>query len=135
MSVAEFWKDDRKRTWFYFFIVVVLLVIAVMAPLTANIWFGYYKPSTDSSGQWFQRSGAITTVFALLALAVQTAGSKKLWVPGFFIGAEKKLILESFSSKFTFCENTSFLLTVIGTMIWGYGDVFLVKAVTAICTG
>lgn len=132
MSDTSYWTDER-RTQLYFCVVVVLLVIAVLAPLTVNNFFIIYKPSNESSGVWFQRSGAVTAVFALLAITLQTAASRKLVVPGVLADKAKIEVLNRFRWRFAFCENFSFLLTVIGTLIWGYGDVFVTGIVHAIC--
>ena len=132
MSDVNYWTDER-RTKLYFWIVVVLLVIAILAPLTVNNFFIIYKPAGETSGEWFQRSGAVTAVFALLAITLQTAASRKLVVPGAMADKFKIEVLNRFRWRFAFCENLSFLLTAIGTMIWGYGDVFVSGIVNAIC--
>lgn len=134
MTKKVFWTDSR-RTWAYFGFIVVLLAIAFLAPVTVNAFFGALKPAAESSGVWFQRSGAISTVFALLAATLQADASRKLWTPGFLADAEKLAILTSFEGKFSICQNLSFLFTVLGTVIWGYGDILFVKSISAICAG
>lgn len=134
MTMKVFWTDNR-RTWFYFVLIVALLAIAFLAPITANTFFGALKPSAESSGVWFQRSGAISTVFALLAATLQADASRKLWTPGSLGDIHKLTVLSSFDGKFSICQNLSFLFTVLGTVIWGYGDILFAKSVSAICAG
>ena len=73
------------------------------------------------------------TVFALLAATLQADASRRLWVPGTFADEKKLSALDFVKGKFEICQNVSFVFTIIGTMIWGYGDVFLAGAVRAIC--
>jgi hypothetical protein len=129
-----FWTDNR-RTWFYFVLIVALLAIAFLAPITANALFGALKPIAESNGVWFQRSGAISTVFALLAATLQADASRKLWTPGFLGDIHKLAVLSSFEGKFSICQNLSLLFTLLGTVIWGYGDILFAKSVSAICAG
>lgn len=132
MTKEVFWTD-RRRTWLYFSLIVVLLVIASLAPITANGVLCSLKPPMESSGVWFQRTGAISTVFALLAATLQADAARKLWSPGFLGDIHKMAVLTSFERKFSICRNLSFLISVLGTVIWGYGDILLSNFTSITC--
>ena len=134
MNYKTLWSSHRL-TFVSLVVVVVLLVIALLAPLTANWIFGVFKPTAESGGVWFQRSGAVMTVFALLASTLQADAMGRLWPQALLGDLGNRDALAFVKGKFRVCQNVSFLFTAIGTVIWGYGDVLVAGAVQAICSG
>jgi uncharacterized membrane protein YuzA (DUF378 family) len=118
------WKDDRKRTQVYLGVCITLLVIAVAAPLATGV-FDLFRPESETIGEWFGRSGAITTVFSLLVVSTLNEGLRNLWIPGQLADLEKIAVHEQYKPRFNWCENIALVLTIIGTIIWGYGDLLL----------
>ncbi|WP_190977129.1 MULTISPECIES: hypothetical protein [Pseudomonas] len=97
----------------------IFIVIAIAVPVLALL---LPKPSTVELGNWFGRSGAVTTVFALLAQAVLVKA--KFWItpPGYgWVGLNEQRA--RYLPKFDWHENKLFVLTILGTVIWAYGDV------------
>jgi len=113
---------DERRIKIYFGVCIVLLAIAAVAPLAAGTLFLSMKPEADSLAEWIERSGAITTVFSLLVVSVSSEGLKGLWIPGQMADLDKIEILNKFKPRFAWCENIALVLTIIGTVIWGYGS-------------
>ena len=111
---------SRFTTWIFYVIVVFLLVAALATPLVAA--FGPWLPAGESRAIWIQRSGAVTTLFSFMAGAMAVFTSGQLYTPGFFGDAVKLHVLKDFRLRFRIAEAAVFLLSLAGTVIWGYGD-------------
>ncbi|WP_455923325.1 hypothetical protein [Pseudomonas putida] len=109
-----------------------LLGIAFFAPIFAIFDI---RPSFESVEIWFQRSGAITTVYARLSTTVSDMGLRKLHRPGENGDLYKLQVLDEFANSFERIRWVALLFTVIGTFIWGYGDTFLKYALQVLGSG
>lgn len=100
---------------------VVLICLALATPTLGLL--GVFKPDTETMAIWFQRSGAVMTIFALLCTTGMSSALKGLTPPGAsdldLIDAEKK-----YGGEYAFMDRVAFWLTIVGTFVWGYGDVF-----------
>ncbi|MGH8423862.1 MAG: hypothetical protein ACRER3_16160, partial [Pseudomonas fluorescens] len=74
---------------------------------------------------WFQRSGAITTVFSMFAAAAIKVLVSRLHVPGTWGDDDGCAVLEQFKVRLDMANKMSFALIVLGTVVWGYGDVII----------
>lgn len=105
----------KDRRWFFVFI--ILSVALPMLSIT-----GVIKPENESIGDWFSRSGSTVVVFALYA---EARAVRMLSVIN--QGGMVDLTHEATRRKYFFqirCFNILALsLIVIGTIIWGYGDI------------
>ncbi|MCY1299139.1 hypothetical protein D9M69_627100 [compost metagenome] len=119
MDVARI-KEHRRRSWICFVAIVVILLIAAAAPSLAAV--GYGRPGGELQSIWFQRSGSISTVMALFGGLVIPYAYNKLHVPGTWGEDEGLHVLAEFQPRFKRAEAVAFALTIIGTVIWGYGD-------------
>jgi hypothetical protein len=95
------------------------IAIAIAAPLFAIMDL---RPSYESAEVWFQRSGALTTIFALLTNQIKEVGSRALHVPGTWGSNIKLQVLSEFERRFQIIFVIAFVLTALGTLVWGYGD-------------
>jgi hypothetical protein len=102
---------------------VIALVIAVAAPLLANSFFGIWRPETDTTGVWLERSGAITTIFSLLAVSLMDEGLSAIHKPGAMIDLHKVGALAAFEEWADWIKGFALILTIAGAIIWGYGSV------------
>ncbi|WP_350025861.1 hypothetical protein [Pseudomonas fulva] len=102
----------------------VLFMIGALAPSLTD-WFMMLKPISDSPSQWFERSGAITTIFGLLAINVVDSGVAQLVPTGQSADPKNLHHYEIFKFSFRIIKSLSFLATIAGTFIWGYGTVIL----------
>lgn len=113
-------KAHRVRTWACFLAVLALLVLAAVAPLLAA--FEAFRPAIDPQSTWFQRSGSITAVVALLGGVVIPYAYSKLHKPGTWGEDEGLAVLEEFKHRFQLAEWFALCITIVGTVIGGYGD-------------
>lgn len=100
---------------------VALIFFALATPACGL--FGVFKPDTETIAIWFQRSGAVMTIFALLCTTGLASALKYFSPSGTsdleLIAAEKK-----YGGEYAFMERVALWLTIVGTFVWGYGDVF-----------
>lgn len=106
----------------YFWGCVALLSVAIAMPFVA---FFDIRPSFEALEVWVQRSGAITSIYALLSTTVADMGLRKLHKPGEAGDLYKLEVLKEVSFKFEVVRWTALFITVIGTLVWGYGDTVL----------
>ena len=116
-------EDRRPRArviaWCFYLGCLLLLAASVFAPIYS--WSGW-RPAGENPGIWFQRSGAITTIFSLLSVTILTMGTNTLHKPGTWGDKQKLEVLDEFGLRFSIAEWSSLGLTITGTFIWGYGD-------------
>jgi uncharacterized membrane protein YhaH (DUF805 family) len=106
-----------RRAIFWAF---VLCLCAVMPPLLSLP--GGLRPDAahaDTPGQWFERSGAVMTAFAVFA-QFRAGGLAAMIAGGTF--AESWQAYHKYKHYQTALAVLSLVLVVIGTVIWGYGD-------------
>ena len=96
---------------------LVLCVCAVIPPLFSML--GSLKPQAEPLGQWFQRSGALMTVIAVFAQF--KAGSIATMIAGTTF-AESWEAYHKYKRHQAVVAGLSLVLVVIGTIVWGYGD-------------
>jgi hypothetical protein len=115
-------KKNQPMPVVYIGLAVVLIVIAALAP---NYYekFLWLKPDSDSLAQWFERSGAITTIFGLLAINLLEEGVQRLLPAGKVADLANVHTFSMFEFSFKVLKVVAFLLTLAGTLIWGYGTV------------
>ncbi|MGI9563837.1 hypothetical protein [Pseudomonas fulva] len=110
----------RATTWICYCIVILLIAFALAAPLYSVL--GNWMAQGESRGIWIQRSGAVTTLFSFIAGAMAVFTSGRLYTPGFFGNKHKLDVLVEFKYRFRVAEFLIFLLSILGTAVWGYGD-------------
>jgi hypothetical protein len=100
-------------------IFVLFCCLATLIPILSL--FGVFKPSGELLGPWFQRSGAITVVFAIFA---ELKASKMIDIldGGDFAGPTWQTANQLYCRKVQIYFYFSVLLIVLGTVVWGYGD-------------
>jgi hypothetical protein len=101
-------------------LIVFLLVIALFAPFGA--YCGWIKPANIANGEWFSRSGSITSIFSILAQYRANSFLEKIRGGTF---------AESWEDWFKFIKKQEFfsffatLIAIAGALIWGYGDLLI----------
>lgn len=106
------------------FICLLLLGIACIAPFSTSFFLAY-KPITDSPSQWFERAGAVTTIFSLLAIYLLDDTLNRLVDPRKTAGLENIKIYNALEVPAGVLKTIAFLATLSGTAVWGYGTVIL----------
>lgn len=98
-------------------LIVLLGILAILVCLLAA--FGVWKPVTESRAVWFQRSGAIASVFCVVA---------QLRINGFIEKIRGGSYAESWNLFNLFEKHQSgvslliTMIAVLGAVVWGYGD-------------
>lgn len=102
------------------YLIVFLCVSAiVVGPLSL---YSVLQPGSESLASWFQRSGAITSIFAVFA---------QYRISGFLESIRGSTFAESWSLYHlfkTYHHVLSWVIAVItiwGALVWGYGDIFI----------
>ncbi|MEB2514833.1 hypothetical protein SOP85_05205 [Pseudomonas sp. YuFO20] len=121
MSEVDTTQALRRATNPYCWGGFTMLGVAAVAPLIAL--FVPWVPVGESQATWFQRSGSITTIFSLLAATLSIAASRNLHKPGTWGDLYAITVLAEYQPNLNRIEQMSFVLTLIGTIIWGYGDI------------
>ncbi|EGH09669.1 hypothetical protein PSYMP_10450, partial [Pseudomonas amygdali pv. morsprunorum str. M302280] len=94
---------------------ITLLVIAFFAPFFALASFEVLTPGEDSLEQWFERSGAVMTIYSAIAAAVSKA-SIDLISQSKDIGVKAAFTLTAKYGKVVLgIETLSLLITLLGT--------------------
>ncbi|MFA1012254.1 MULTISPECIES: hypothetical protein [Pseudomonas syringae group] len=101
-------------------IVWALIIFAIAVPVISMI-APYPKLPDLDAGSWFGRSGAVMTVFALLAETLLLKARLSITPAGFGwegLNELRKIFLPQFEKV----EAHIFILVISGTIIWAYGD-------------
>ena len=117
MEVDE--EDNIKKTLLQSSLLILFGIIPPLLALTTD-----WRPEGENMASWFQRSGSILVIFSVLVeFKLLTLFST------FYPGAEAMLwtdtIAKKYYKKYLFVTYLSAILAIIGTIIWGYGDVLI----------
>ena len=112
--------DKRLRT--DLLLTFALCGASILPPVLALIW--HVRPSTDTLGAWFQRSGALTTALAVFA-QVKAGNFAERIRGGTF--AESWTYYHKYKNYQTAAFWISAISVISGTVIWGYGDLLLAR--------
>jgi hypothetical protein len=113
MIPPDYEKGIRRA----FLQVLVLCLCAVVPPLFSLT--DILAPEDEPLGQWFQRSGAVMTAFAVFA-QFKAAGIATMIAGSTF--AETWEAYHKYNRFQALAAWLSLVLVVIGTLIWAYGD-------------
>lgn len=100
-----------------------ILGAAIVVPILA-LFIPYPRIGELNLAGWFSRSGAVTTVFAILAEVILIRAKLSITPAGFGWPGLQDL-RDKFIPKFERPELLILILTVVGTLNWGYGDLIL----------
>jgi hypothetical protein len=110
----------KKRKMFFIFATLSILIPALSV-------LGFFKPSCETLGVWFQRSGAITVVFAIFT---EMNANQMLGVldSSGMVGKTFQATYDKYFKQVKAYNYISLFLVIFGTVIWGYGDLLIDKA-------
>ncbi|WP_339437081.1 MULTISPECIES: hypothetical protein [unclassified Pseudomonas] len=117
MSFNEPSDGDLRRS---IYIALILILLAFITPIL-SLLAPYPRLSGVDLGGWFSRSGALTTVFALLAETVLVRARISITPSGFgWVGLNE--LRRKFLPWFNKSDRVIFFLVITGTLVWAYGD-------------
>lgn len=93
--------------------------LSVAAPILA--FFGVCMPGSESTQIWFQRSGALTVLFAVWMEYILSKSNEHINLSGVVISRQTQLSKE-YKVPYRIIQYLGILLAIVGTVIWGYGD-------------
>src|SRR5450830_123547 len=121
------WKlPIRKRMKVNLYLAVAALGIAFFVPFLVNNLFVYPRPTTDSPGQWLERSGAINTVFSLLVISLMDECLATIRARISSPRLKKFKLYKSYEKWAIWIRNSAFLISLMGIIVWGYGSLIYV---------
>jgi hypothetical protein len=109
--------DYEKRIGHAFQQALILCLCALIPPIFSLM--GILRPEDEPLGLWFQRSGIVMTVLAVLAQF--KAGGIATMIAGTTF-AESWEAYHKYNRLQAVAAGLSLVLVVIGTVIWAYGD-------------
>lgn len=112
-------EENIRKTKKIAVVVPVLLFFALLIPVLA--FFGFAKPDIDIIEIWFQRSGAFMSVFSIVidALLISIAGFIH---PTGLTTCQQATAIKPYVTPHKVATVFGWCFTIIGTAIWGYGD-------------
>lgn len=115
-------SNDEREIIGALFSVLPLFVLSIVAPVLA--YYSLFMPDGELASVWFQRSGSITVMFAVWSEYNLSKANEHVNLSG-IITNEQSRLSEKYSFKFKAMQFFGVLLGIVGTVIWGYGDLFM----------
>ena len=106
--------------------ILILLGLSILSPILA--WYGCWQQD-ERAGTWFQRSGSLTVLFAAWAEYLvfiirghvdPISDNGETWQDL----ANQGVLKTKYRRRVSIFSFISITLLVVGTIIWGYGDLF-----------
>ena len=104
----------------YFQISMALILVAIAVPALALL--SDFRPSTELVSTWFQRSGSIVVLLAVLIEFNIFKAKSELDFKG-LIDNEIPDLHKKFDKKVCLYSCLGVIIAITGTVIWGYGDI------------
>lgn len=98
------------------------LLIALIIPFLAIS--GVLMPEYEKVNTWFQRSGSLTVIFAAISEVIAFSVVTKL-EPSGTRGDQFYKFKGKYGVFVKALKVSALLVIMIGTFVWGYGDIFL----------
>ncbi|MPS37814.1 hypothetical protein D8S93_03940 [Vibrio sp. VGrn 2] len=100
---------------------IPLLILAVITPILA--WYSFIIPDKEAPAMWFQRSGSLTVLFAVW-MEYNLMKVNEHVFPSGHIFSQQEALAKKYQPIFKVAQYIAVLLAIVGTVIWGYGDLF-----------
>ena len=119
---SELYEGVDEKIFWALIQSIPLLLIATLTPFLATA--EALRPEAEDAALWFQRSGSLTVLFAVLSeFRLQTVDGH-INPRGIWDSFQEKM-KQKYSRKHFLLSAVSVLVAIIGTIIWGYGDLFI----------
>ncbi len=112
-------QDAEQELFIGFVVLIISIVIIFLA------YKGVFIPQDEKPGAWFARSGAAVTVLSLFSFDANNRIYQILNPIGTIGGCsivKNTNKLKSFLFYSKILKVISFIIAIIGTLIWGYGE-------------
>lgn len=111
----------KFRSWFIFY---TLLAISVPVVATLVVW------SLDKSSLWISRSGAVMAGIAFLA-HLKSTDMMGVLTPGMMVGNSFTATRKKYLSQIVVFGRLAIVVVLVGTAVWGFGDLLPVGVASA----
>lgn len=122
MTEVNTYEVALKKEFKYY---AIFSALALITPLIA--FFVPYMPENETLFTWFQRSGSAVVVFGLLAEA-RAVNCFFILNPAGFAEIGINEARAKYLKHPTALNICSFVIIALGTLIWGYGDIWVKSA-------
>ena len=113
--------DDERNIKKVLLFCLPFLVLAIVIPVCA--YFSIWIPDEESEKVWFQRSGSFTVLFAVLVEYKLSKITSLVNLNGVVISPQKERS-NKYRGVFNIVAYLAAALAILGTLIWGYGDIY-----------
>jgi len=107
MNIREYWID-------------ILFTLLAVIPVCVSLYIDIN--TIENEYYWFQRSGSIMVLFAVALDFEQSKYTKTKESSSLMIEGKPAIIGQVLSITRVYIQRFSIVLIVLGTAIWGYGD-------------
>ena len=103
------------------------LIILAILPLILFFVLPEVKPEEEPIFTWFQRSGSIMVIFAILMELVVYPVNSIMNLPRYAITINEfpEQAVELYKPYYTAMVISGYVVAILGTIIWGYGDLLV----------
>ncbi len=108
----------KRNIWFSLIVITISLLIPILA------WNSVLKPESEFVNIWFQRSGSLMTIFALIA-DVLIVNIHQLLYPSGYVDVDFDEFKKKYYPVYIVLTVIAVALTISGTLVWGYGDLIV----------
>jgi len=102
----------QHRKWFFCYVVLAILVPIVVLGV---VW-GFDKPSS-----WISRAGAVMAAIAFLA-HLKSDAMLGVLKPGGMVGMSFSGTKKKYLPRLTWYGRVAVTIVLVGTVVWGFGD-------------
>ena len=110
-------RIQKEKRFFILFALLSVILPAVVLILPI-------RPQEESLDTWFQRSGSLMVVLALLA-EMRAYQMFDVFKPSGLVDTTYKSAKAKYFPQVKLFNLCAFILITAGTVIWGYGDLFI----------
>ncbi|WP_445510115.1 hypothetical protein [Salinicola sp. V024] len=114
-------KQEERQVVKALWSCVPLIILGGLIPVVA--YFSFFRPESEAADIWFQRSGSISVIFGVWTEYSLSKVNEHINLSGIVVSDQTELS-ERFKLRYRIAQYLGAALAIIGTVIWGYGDLF-----------
>ncbi|HCG8217836.1 TPA: hypothetical protein NJ504_004836 [Vibrio parahaemolyticus] len=119
--MTDWMKKARKTIKSSLWTTLPIILLAISIPLVAA-FCPAFMPVNETVATWFQRSGAVVVALAVWIEIKNNAISGYIYPSGLST-SDFAILKQDYGLYFNLIKWSGFLLAILGTVIWGYGDI------------
>lgn len=120
-------QDEANRCFIWILVWMAVALSALIISLIPAL-----IPGEQTLPGWFQRSGSITTIGALF-ISIYVNRMRDRLEGKFTADLAGIEVFRRIELPFKIAAFSAVALSIVGTIVWGYGDVLIAKALDSMC--